>query len=120
MADPAAIEAFYDTEIAPALADLCAKCTARGMSFVALVEWSLEGRGTTHQAQPDASLDFRTAAYMALPGRTLDGLVRKIAEHVVEHEIDHNSHALEAAGIPALVEDRRTTTENFDGYGDET
>jgi len=40
-------EAWYDAEIAPALADLAKRCQERGMAFVAVVEYQPGDRART-------------------------------------------------------------------------
>lgn len=49
-------EAWYDAEIAPALADLAKRCHERGMSFVAVVEYQPGDRGRTAYMTEDAGL----------------------------------------------------------------
>jgi hypothetical protein len=52
-------EAFYDAEIAPALAALSKKCTDAGMSLVAQVEWAPTEAGSTFGIVPGSSFAIR-------------------------------------------------------------
>lgn len=47
-------EAWYDAEIAPALANLATRCHERGMSFIAAVEYQPGDRGATYYLTKDA------------------------------------------------------------------
>lgn len=49
-------EAWYDAEIAPALAALAERCHARGMSFVSVVEYQPGDRARTRYLTADAGL----------------------------------------------------------------
>lgn len=49
-------EAWYDAEVAPALAELAKRCHQRGMSFVAVVEYQPGDRGRTAYMTEDAGL----------------------------------------------------------------
>lgn len=51
-------EAWYDDEIAPALAALATRCHARGMSFVAVVEYQPGDRGATYYLTEDAGIEM--------------------------------------------------------------
>jgi len=50
---PAEREAFYDSQIAPVLADLSQQCFAHGLSFLAIVEWEKGEIGRTVGLQAD-------------------------------------------------------------------
>jgi hypothetical protein len=49
-------EAWYDAEIAPALADLAKRCHERGMAFLAVVEYQPGDRARTVFMTEDAGL----------------------------------------------------------------
>lgn len=68
-------EAFYDDEIAPALAKLAARCGARGMSLVAVVEYEVGGVGITRQQQERTGPQFSLAAAAAWARGNIDGLI---------------------------------------------
>ena len=51
-------EAWYDAEIAPALAALAKLCHERGMSFIAAVEYQPGDRGGTYYLTEDAGLQM--------------------------------------------------------------
>ena len=52
-------EAWYDAEIAPALAALARRCHERGMSFIAAVEYQPGDRGGTYCLTKDAGTAMR-------------------------------------------------------------
>ena len=51
-------EAWYDAEIAPALAALATRCNERGMSFVAVVEYQPGDLGATYYLTKDAGTEM--------------------------------------------------------------
>jgi hypothetical protein len=51
-------EAWYDAEIAPALAALAQRCQERGMAFVAAVEYQPGDHAGTYLVGPDACLQM--------------------------------------------------------------
>lgn len=80
-------EAIYDAEIAPALANLAARCSQLGMSFIAFAEWDQAERagGTTCMVQEDASAGAHLAYFGARANGNADKLIASIMKYAREH-----------------------------------
>lgn len=68
-------EAWYDAEIAPALAELAKRCQARGMSFAAFVEYRPGERGDTMFLAEQVSLPMQM---LCLAAQTVPNVDRYI------------------------------------------
>lgn len=68
-------EAWYDAEIAPALADLAKRCNERGMSFVAVVEYQPGDRGCTYMLTEDAGLAMQMVGLCSRTAPNVDSYV---------------------------------------------
>lgn len=97
-------EEFYDREVAPKLLELCNACGARGMSFLASVEYGPEGIGETTQLAPDASVKA-VMAYWGIKARgNIDAFMIAAQRHANEH--GHSSAVLSILGSPVRRSER--------------
>lgn len=96
-------EQFYDDNIAPVLKALAEQCRARGMSFLAVVEYGFDSRGRT-VALAEPSLDMRFISMAAAAGCNLDSLAIAMARICREESISHNSIVLHRLGVPESPE----------------
>jgi nicotinamidase-related amidase len=78
-------EAFYDQEIAPALAALAERCRERGLSIIAMVEWEPGEGGRTVSIQPGSSFGIRLAEAAMQANGNVDSLMIAVARHAKEH-----------------------------------
>ena len=75
-------EQEYDEQIAPALLELSNKVAALGGSFVARVEWALDGAGITAAGMTEeVSIGQKLANIAARCGGNLDALVFHCLKH---------------------------------------
>lgn len=71
-----ATEEEYDTEIAPMLADVAARCKELGMSIVARVEWAPDEAGITRiGVGPGSGIGQVMTHYAAMSRGNLDAMV---------------------------------------------
>lgn len=98
-------EQFYDDEIAPALLDLMRRCTERGLSFLAVVEWAPEANGRTRGIVPGSGLGIRFADAAVQAGNNVDALFFAIAKYAHQH--GHSSIFLSQMGVPLQPEAAR-------------
>ena len=77
-------EAWYDAEIAPALADLAKRCHERGMSFVAVVEYEPERRAGTYHLTEDAGLSMHMVNLCSRTAPNVDAYVMHLRRHCKE------------------------------------
>src|SRR5437667_6838230 len=92
-------EQFYDDEIAPTLMALSKKCEAKGVPFLALVEYQPGKFGCTEILPPVATIGMRMAVWAARANGSADSLIMAMQEHAREH--GHNSACLHLLGVPA-------------------
>jgi len=91
--------AFYDRQIAPTLMRLAKRCQARGMSFLAQVEFDPGRRGKTEAVVPGIGLGM-TLTHLAINCEgNIDRFVMSAANLVRENAIPHNSVILQSLGI---------------------
>lgn len=81
-------EKFYDDVIAPALREIMAKCQARGMSFLGLVEYEPGERGRTTLLQPEPGLEMVMATLCAKAGANIDSYMIGLSRYCHEKGID--------------------------------
>ena len=81
-------EAWYDVEIAPALAALAKRCNERGMSFVAAVEYQRGDRGGTYYMTKDAGLEMRMLHLAAQTVPNVDGYIMSLAKFCKANGVD--------------------------------
>ncbi len=74
-------EAWYDAEIAPALADLAKRCNERGMSFVAVVEYQPGDRAGTYMMTEDAGLSMHMVSLCSRTAPNVDAYVMNLKRH---------------------------------------
>lgn len=74
-------EAWYDAEIAPALAALAKRCHERGMSFIAAVEYEPEERGGTYYLTDDAGLSMHMLRLASQTAPNVDRYVMALRKH---------------------------------------
>ena len=92
-------EAWYDAEIAPALAALAKRCHERGMAFVAVVEYQPGDRAGTYYMTEDAGLAMTMQHLCAMTAPNVDAYVMNLKRHCKEQGIDTGgSFALRALG----------------------
>lgn len=81
-------EAWYDAEIAPALAALAKRCHERGMSFVAAVEYQPGDRGGTYYLTEEAGLQMHMMHLAAQTAPNVDRYVIALRRHCQERGQD--------------------------------
>lgn len=81
-------EAWYDAEIAPALAALAKRCHERGMSFIAAVEYQPGDRGGTYYLTEDAGLQMHMLHLAAQTVPNVDRYILALRKHCKEHGQD--------------------------------
>ena len=91
--DPAApetteSEAWYDAEIAPALAALAQRCQERGMAFVAAVEYQPGDHAGTYLVGSDACLQMQMISMCSRSAPNVDGYFLNLARYCREKGID--------------------------------
>lgn len=84
-------EAWYDVEIAPALAALAKRCNERGMSFVAVVEYQPGDRGGTYCMTKDAGLEMRMIHLAAQTVPNVDDYIMSLAKFCNANGVDTGS-----------------------------
>lgn len=95
-------EKFYDEEIALKLLELARQCHARGMSFVANVEYDPGETASTVQLTESAGFKLRLTAWAARCHGNVDSLWNVIVKHARQH--GHNSVYLSLAKVPEQPE----------------
>lgn len=90
-------EEFYDSEIAPMLAELGAKCEAKGIPFLALVEYDSGKVARTEFIPTSAGIGQRIATWAARADGNVDTLMLAIQRHATKH--GHSSAILHMLGI---------------------
>jgi hypothetical protein len=94
-------EAWYDAEIAPALAALAIRCQERGMSFIATVEYDHGERAGTYYLIEDGGLEMQMQYYCAMTVPSVDAYVIKLIRHCKRKGIDTSgSLVLSRSEIP--------------------
>jgi hypothetical protein len=81
-------EAWYDAEIAPALAELARRCHERGMSLIAVVEYAPGERGGTYFMHKDAGLEMEMIRLCAYTAPNVDSYAINLRRHCKERGID--------------------------------
>ena len=90
-------EVFYDIHIAPKLAELAKQCEARGMPFLALVEWEPGEGGRTCVLPPGSSFGIRMAELAARARGNVDSLILALMRYAGQH--GHSSICLSRLGV---------------------
>ena len=97
--NPAEGEAWYDAEIAPALAALGKRCEDRGMSFLAVVEYAPDERGATYGLSQKAGLAMQMVYICSRTAPNVDAYMINLNRHCNELGIDTGaSFAIRAFG----------------------
>lgn len=94
-------EIYYDDVIAPALLEMTKDMMARGMSFVALVEYD-KGHCASTLTPVDAATASAEVLLTAMAARSrgnVDSLVIGLAKHCRESNRSHSSIFLDRAGV---------------------
>lgn len=81
-------EAWYDAEIAPALAALANRCHERGMAFVAVVEYKPGDHAGTYMVGEDAGLALHMVSLCSRTAPNVDAFVINLARHCKAKGID--------------------------------
>lgn len=100
-------EAFYDFDLAPRLLEIARLCQARGMSFVAMVEYAQGDSGETCWVAPDASIKPIVAQWGVKCRGNIDSFMIAAERHAREH--GHSSAVLTLRGIPTSPPSREST-----------
>lgn len=90
-------EQFYDDEIAPVLRELSAKCVAKGIPFLAVVEYEPDCIGRTEFLPPVATIGMLMAVWAARAKGNADALIMAMQKHGRQH--GHNSVCLHLLGV---------------------
>lgn len=98
-----AAEQFYDTEIAPALLALSARCEANGFAFMAAVEFAPGEIGTVTWMPDQPSLAMVMLGHCARTGDNIDGYMLGLLRFVKEQGIDYSRSV-----VMRLIDDSRT------------
>lgn len=91
-------EAFYDEEIAPALAELCRRCAEWGISILTLAEWAPNAMGRTAMLLEGHGEGIALANLAASANGNGDALVRSLMEAAEQN--GHSSIYLFQLGVP--------------------
>jgi len=92
-------EAWYDAEIAPALAALAKRCHERGMAFVACVEYDPGRRAGTYYMTEEAGLEMHMLNLCAQTAPNVDSYMMNLRKHCKARGIDTGgSFAMRAFG----------------------
>ena len=81
-------EAWYDAEIAPALAELAKRCNERGMAFIAVVEYQPGDRAGTYMMTEDAGLAMHMVGLCSRTAPNVDSYILNLRRHCLAHNID--------------------------------
>lgn len=81
-------EAWYDAEIAPALAALAQRCYERGMAFVAAVEYQPGDHATTYMMGEDACLQMQMVRLCSQTAPNVDRYILALRKHCKEQGQD--------------------------------
>jgi len=81
-------EEWYDAEIAPRLKELADKCGAKGLAFVAVVEYAPGERGETFVLPEGTGLAMIMLQHCAKMGANIDGFIMGLKEYAAEKGID--------------------------------
>lgn len=84
-------EAWYDAEIAPVLMDLGEKLQARGMSLVAVVEYTRGERGSTICIAEDAGLEMRMLHMLSNSAPNVDSFMINLKRYCDRNDISTES-----------------------------
>lgn len=86
-------EEFYDTEVAPVLLELAKACEARGVPFLALVEYAPNKPARTEFLPTTAGIEQRLATWAARADGNIDALMLTVQRYAEAH--GHSSVVLE-------------------------
>jgi hypothetical protein len=84
-------EAWYDAEITPALTELAARCHARGMSFLASVEYQPDDRAGTYYMTESAGTAMRMLYLCARTMPNIDRYVFALRQLAEDRDMDTSS-----------------------------
>ena len=96
-------EAWYDTEIAPALDALAKRCHERGMAFVAVVEYQPGGRAGTYCMTDEADMGMHMVRIASRTAPNVDHYIMALFNHCKDHGQDiSGSFVLSGIGAQRL------------------
>ena len=81
-------EAWYDSEIAPALAALAKRCHERGMSFIAVVEYQQDEYATMCHVGDNACLPVQMVKMCLQTAPNVDSYLINLARYCKAKDID--------------------------------
>lgn len=84
-------EAWYDAQIAPALAGLAKRCHERGMSFITVVEYEPGARGGTYYLTQDAGVAMNMLHICAQTAPNVDGYIINLIRWAKRNGVDTSS-----------------------------
>ena len=87
MTDQSDNERWYDDEIAPLLLEIARKCDAKGVPFLAAVEYAPGDRGKTF-VNPTESLAMTMLSHCCKMGTNIDGYLIGIQRYCHENNVD--------------------------------
>lgn len=90
-------EAFYDTEIAPALLRLANKCADNGLSFLASVEWAPGESGRTRKFVEPFGISMDLADAMFRANGNIDSFMIYLMKRA--RKVGHSSAVLHQLGV---------------------
>ncbi len=93
-------ETFYDNVILPSLQQLAKECQARGMSFVATVEYDSGDTGSTILLTEGSGYHAKLMCAAAESAGNVDSLIFAIMKHARKH--GHNSICLQQLGVSSV------------------
>lgn len=102
-------EAFYDAEVGPVLLDLARRCEARGIGFVASVEFAPGSFGTTANVPAQKSDGGMLTALAAKAMGNIDSLAIAWGRRIKAQRRPHGSIVLLNLGLPTTPEDEAPT-----------
>lgn len=74
-------EVWYDSEIAPVLADLAKRCSEKGMAFVSVVEYRPGSHAGTYLLGENAGLSLQMIGLCARTAPNIDSYVMQLARY---------------------------------------
>ena len=81
-------EEWYDAEVSPKLLELATACHARGLSFLANVEYAEGDRAETRLFTEDAGLEMQLLARLSDTAPNIDGFIIQVLRYLEQEGID--------------------------------
>lgn len=81
-------DAWYDAEIAPALAELAQRCHEHGMSFISLVEYQAGDRALTQMFTEKAGIEMHMVSLCSRTAPNVDSYILNLKRYCKMNGID--------------------------------